>query len=96
VTFTVADGEHKNRKAWNTFTMTEKALPFVINLLRAVDKADVISESVEVEDIVGAIRGKTVSVYADIGSNGKGGHKNILSQYQSAEAAEEEEGGLFD
>lgn len=86
-TFVITEGDFKNRKLWNNFTLTPKAMVFLYNFLKA-GKSDLIDkEDVETDEILKAMVGLEVSAYAEPGLTPAGNPKNTLSKWQAIEGS---------
>ena len=82
ITFKVVGGEFNNRKLWHNFTLTEKALPFLVRFLTAVGSDIANEEDVSGEAIAQDIVGRTVSAYTTPGKTINGNPKNDLTLWK--------------
>ena len=92
VTFVVTEGDYKNRKAWNNFSLVPKAMVFVHQFLKAAGSDLIDQEDVTPNDLANAMVGMEVSAYTEPGQTPSGNPKNTLSQWRAVDKGS----GLFD
>lgn len=80
-TFEVLDGEFKNRKLWNNFTLTDKSMIYLYSFLKGAESDLVNAEDVEASDIVAKMPGMRVSVFAEPAKTQNGNPTNNLSKW---------------
>jgi len=81
-TFVVTEGDFKNRKLWNNFTLTPKAMVFLYSFLKAAKSDLITNENVETDEIVKAMPGMEVTAYTEPDVTPSGNPKNTLSKWQ--------------
>ncbi len=79
--FEVLDTKFKNRKLWNNFTLTPKAMVFLYSFLKGAESDLINSEDVEAGDFVAAMPGMRVSVWAEPDVTNTGKPRNKLSKW---------------
>lgn len=81
-TFVVMDGDFKNRKLWNNFTLTPKALIFLHQFLKAAGSNFLDQDDVQPEEVAKEMFGMEVSAYTEPGVTNTGNPNNKLSQWK--------------
>ena len=82
VTFVVAEGDYKNRKAWNNFSLVPKAMVFLHQFLKAAGSKLIENDDVNPEDLVKEMIGLEVNAYTEPGQTPSGNPKNTLTQWK--------------
>jgi len=93
-TFVVTDGDYKNRKAWNNFSLMPKAMVFIYQFLKAAGSNLITEDDVEPADLAKVMIGMEVSAYTEPGVTPAGNPKNTLTQWKPV--AQENKSSLLD
>ena len=96
VTFTVISGEYKNRKLWNTFTLTEKAFVFLGSFLKACNSDLVENEDIEGDAIAAGLIGLTCTAYTEPSKTPAGNPKNELKNWAKLDTSDTPNEDVFD
>jgi len=88
VTFVVISGDYKNRKLWNTFTLTEKAIVFLGSFLKACGSDLIESEDIEGPALASALVGLACTAYTEPSKTPAGNPKNELKNWAKLEGSE--------
>ena len=83
-TFVVTEGEFKNRKLWNNFTLTPAAMVFLFQFLKAAGSDLIDKEDISGSEIANAMVGMEVSAYTEPSKTNAGNPRNVLTQWKPA------------
>ncbi|MBC8436920.1 DUF669 domain-containing protein [bacterium] len=79
--FVITDGDHKNRKLWNNFTLTQKSLVYLYSFLKAVGSDAIDQEDVSEADLAASMKGMVASAYVEPTTTNTGTATNKISKW---------------
>ena len=85
VTFSVNEGQYKNRLVWHNFTLTAKSLVWLYAFLKAVGSNLIDKEDADTSMVENEIVGKIVSAYLEPSATNTGKATNTIKKFTAVD-----------